>query len=174
MMIEGDGFFAVDIIEDEGSGIGYTRAGNFFTNSDGEIVLGNSDGPRLIGAPSIPSDYVGIEVTSDGTIFASQPGATTPTNLGQISLTRFMNPKGLRPIGNNIFVETEASGQPVEAEPASEGTGKLRQGFLEASNVDPVTELVELIKAQRAFELNSQSIQAADEALQVVANLRRG
>ncbi len=173
VMIDGDGFFAVDILEDEGSGIGFTRAGNFFVNSDGEIVLGNSQGPRLLDAPNIPVDATSIEITADGQVLVQQPGSPTPTTVGELELTTFVNPKGLRPIGNNIFVETEASGPPVEALPGEDGVGTLIQGFLEASNVDPVKELVELIKAQRAFELNSQTIQAADEALQVVGNLRR-
>jgi flagellar basal-body rod protein FlgG len=171
--IDGDGFFAVDIIENEGSGIGYTRAGNFFRNADGEIVLGNSDGPRLLNAPTIPADATSVEITSDGQVLVGLPGQPTPSAIGELTLTQFVNPKGLRPLGNNIFVETEASGPPVESAPGADGAGTLLQGYLESSNVDPVTELVELIKAQRAFELNSQSIQAADQALQVVANLRR-
>jgi len=173
LMIDGNGFFAVDILDNEGSGIGYTRAGNFFVNSDGEIVLGNSDGPRLEPPVTIPADAVTIEITSDGSVEVLQAGNPTTTNVGQIQLTSFINPKGLRPIGANVYVESQASGPPIEAAPGTDGVGTLVQGFLESSNVDPVRELVDLIKAQRAFELNSQSIQAADQALQVVANLRR-
>jgi len=173
LMIDGDGFFAVDIVEEAGGGIGYTRAGNFFVNSEGEVVLGNSDGPRIEPPITIPENATGIEVTSDGQVWVLEDGQTDPTNVGEILVTRFVNPKGLKPTGNNIWLETEASGPPVELEPGSEGAGKIVQGFLEGSNVDPVKELVDLVKAQRAFELNSQSIQAADEALTVVANLRR-
>lgn len=173
LMIDGNGFFAVDILEDESDGIGYTRAGNFFVNRDGELVLGNSDGPRIEPPVTIPTDATAIEVASDGRIFATIPGDATPQEVGQIDLFAFVNPKGLRPIGNNIFVRTDAAGDPVQATPGEEGVGTITQGFLEGSNVDPVKELVELIKSQRAFEMNSQSIQAADQALQVVANLRR-
>lgn len=173
LMIAGDGFFTVDILDDVGNGIGYTRAGNFFVNSDGEIVLGNSDGPRLEPPISIPADTESVTITADGNVEVLQAGATVPTNVGQILLSQFINPKGLKPIGNNIYVETQASGPPLESEPGQDGAGTLVQQFLEASNVDPVRELVELIKAQRAFELNSQTIQAADRALEVVSNLRR-
>jgi len=136
-------------------------------------VLGNSDGPRLEPPVTIPPDAVSVEITSDGAVNVLQTGNAVATNVGQIELTSFVNPKGLRPIGANIYVESEASGPPIEANPGADGVGTLVQGFLESSNVDPVRELVDLIKAQRAFELNSQSIQAADQALQVVANLRR-
>ncbi len=173
IMIEGNGFFAVDILEDEADGIGYTRNGNFFVNSEGAIVLGNSDGPALIGAPTIPADATSVEISSDGNVLVTQPGSPTPASVGQIDVTAFINPKGLRPIGNNVYVQTESSGPPAAGTPGEQGLGTLLQGFLEASNTDPVSELVELIKAQRAFELNSQTIQAADQALQVVANLRR-
>jgi len=173
VMVDGDGFFAVDIVEDKGSGIGYTRAGNFFVNSEGEIVLGNSQGPRLEPPVNIPTDATSVDITSDGQILVTEPGSPTPTNVGELTLNTFVNPKGLRPIGNNTFVETEASGPPIEATPGEDGTGTILQGFLESSNVDPVQELVSLIEAQRAFELNSQVIQSADESLQVVANLRR-
>jgi len=173
MMIEGKGFFGVKIPDDEGpDGIGYTRMGNFFTNADGELVLGNSDGPRIEPLITIPDDAVNVTITSDGRVFVTQPGGTQ-SEVGQIQLYSFINERGLTPIGRNLYVETEASGDPVTGNPNEDGLGKILQGHLEASNVDPVTELVELIKAQRAFEMNSQSIQAADQALQVVSNLRR-
>jgi len=172
LMIDGAGFFPVDILEDQGTGIGYARAGNFFLNSDGEVVLGNTDGPRLEPPVTIPPDALSVDVTTDGRVFVTQPGSPTPTEVGQIELVNFVNPQGLRAIGKNIFVESDASGPPTQAVPGEEGIGTLRQGFLEGSNVDPVKELVELIKSQRAFEMNSQSIEAADQALQVVANLR--
>jgi len=173
LMIDGQGFFAVDILQDEGDGIGYTRAGNFFVNRDGELVLGNSDGPRLEPPVTIPTDATAVEVASDGRIFAMIPGNAEPQEVGQIELSSFVNPKGLRPIGENLYVRTDAAGDPVQTTPGEDGVGTLKQGFLEGSNVDPVKELVELIKSQRAFEMNSQSIQAADQALQVVSNLRQ-
>ena len=173
LMIDGNGFFAVDILEEEGGGIGFTRAGNFFVNSDGEMVLGNSDGPRLEPPIEIPPETRSVQVTADGQVFVTLPDDPEPQNVGEIELANFINPKGLRAIGGNIYVETEASGPPIEAVPGEDGVGTIVQNFLEGSNVDPVKELVELIKSQRAFEMNSQSIQAADQALQVVANLRQ-
>ncbi|MBI1367593.1 MAG: flagellar basal-body rod protein FlgG [Planctomycetes bacterium] len=173
LMIDGGGFFAVDILQNEGDGIGYTRAGNFFVNSDGELVLGNSDGPRIEPPVTIPVEATKVDISSDGQVFATIPGTTEPQNVGQIQLSVFINPKGLRPIGGNIYVRTDAAGASGQANPGQDGAGKVVQGFLEGSNVDPVKELVELIKSQRAFEMNSQTIQAADQALQVVSNLRR-
>ena len=173
LMIDGAGFFAVDLFEDEGNGIGYARVGNFFKNADGDMVLGNSQGPRLEPLINIPDDARSLQIQADGRIMALLDGATELEEIGQIQLVTFVNPKGLRSIGENVFVETGASGPPVEGEPGLEGVGTIKQGFLEGSNVDAVRELVELINVQRAFEMNSQSIQAADEAMQVVANLRR-
>ena len=97
-----------------------------------------------------------------------------PAEIGQIELANFVNPPGLKPIGGNLFVETAASGPPIVGVPGEGSFGTLMQNFLEASNVDPVKELVALIKTQRAFEMNSQTVQAADQTLQVIANLRRG
>ncbi|MEX2673304.1 MAG: flagellar basal-body rod protein FlgG [Phycisphaeraceae bacterium] len=173
VMVSGDGFFAVDILQEIGNGIGYTRAGNFFVNNEGDMVLGNSDGPRLVPNVNIPEGTTSVDITADGRVFATLPNDPQPNEVGQIELTNFINPNGLRSIGGNIFVETEAAGPPIEAVPGEAGLGTLQQGFVESSNVDPVRELVSLIKAQRAFEMNSQTIQAADQSLQVVANLRR-
>jgi len=207
LYIKGNGFFAVDIVEDEGEGIGYTRSGNFFVNREGEMVFGNSDGPRLEPPIDLPTDATSVSIAADGTVSVTTPGSATQQVVGQIELVLFANPKGLKPIGGsifvesdasgdpipvnpgedgagtieqglkpigaNIFVETESSGPPIEGNPGEDGLGEVLQGFLESSNVNPVRELVDLIKTQRAFEMNSQSIQAADEALQVVSNLRR-
>lgn len=171
--IEGDGFFQVQIQDDIGTGTGYTRVGTFFINRDGQFVLGNSEGFLLEPAITVPADALDVTVGSDGTVEVTVPGSITPTTVGTIELARFVNDEGLQAIGSNIYVESEASGPPVTAVPGEGGAGTLVQEFLETSNVDPVRELVSLIKAQRAFELNSQSIQTADETLQVVGNLRR-
>jgi len=171
--IDGPGFFQVDILEEQGNGIGYTRSGNFFVNRDGEVVLGNSDGPRLEPPINVPQDTTSITVTADGRVLAFQDDAIEPTEVGQFELANFVNPAGLKPIGGNIFIETAGSGPPIEGVPGEANFGSILQSFLENSNVEPVKELVSLIKTQRAFELNSQTIQAADEALQVVGNLRR-
>jgi len=173
MMVDGNGLFQVNILEEIGDGIGYTRAGNFFVNQDGDLVLGNSDGPRMEPPINVPADTTRVEISSDGTIFGFAPGQVDPSNLGQIQLATFVNPNGLKSIGGNLLVESSASGPPIQGNPGEAQFGTIIQRFLESSNVDPVKELVTLIKTQRAFEMNSQSIQAADEALQVIGNLRR-
>ncbi|MFI4860633.1 MAG: flagellar basal-body rod protein FlgG [Phycisphaerales bacterium JB063] len=172
VFIEGDGFFEVEILEEYGGGTGYTRAGNFFVNSEGDLVLGNSDGPRVAGGINISGDVQSIEISPSGEVVIHRPDNST-SNAGTLQLHKFVNASGLQSIGGNIYVETEISGPPTAGEPGQQGFGKLGQGMLESSNVNPVTELVSLIKTQRAFEMNSQTIQAADEVLQVVGNLRR-
>jgi len=172
MMIRGRGFFQVSL-PNQGEGIGYTRAGNFFVNQDGELVLGSGDGPRLEPAITIPTDALRFEVTEDGTVNAFLPGQAEPSNVGQIELASFVNPNGLKAIGSNLYLPTAASGPSTNGTPGDQGFGSILHHYTEASNVDPVRELVDLIKTQRAFEMNSQSIQAADEALQVIGNLRR-
>lgn len=170
-MIQGDGFFQVEL---PGGGTGYTRAGNFVRNSAGELVLGNSAGYRLKDTPTIPADTPqnGVSIAADGQVIAQLPDGTTQS-VGQLNLARFPNPGGLLQHGANIFVASAASGDPVEGIPGQNGLGEIIPGHLELSTTEAVTELVELIKAQRVFQMNSQSIQTADEALQVVANLRR-
>lgn len=172
LMIEGIGFFQVTV-EDALGGIGYTRAGNFAINSDGELVLANDVGRRLDPVITIPEDATDIQVTNDGRVLVLQPGEVEPTEVGQIQIAAFVNPQGLKQIGENLYVQTEASGDPIVGNPAEDNLGTIRQGLLEASNVDPTRELVELIRTQRAFEMNSQSIRAADDVLQQVAQLRR-
>ena len=172
--IQGSGFFKVKIMDSIGGGVGYTRNGNFFVNNNGELVLGIGDGYKLIPPITIPPNTSEISISQDGNIEVIIGGQTTKQNVGQLSVTSFINPQGLQLQGGSIYTETTASGAPVDNTPGEGGTGQLLQGFLEASNVDPVKELVTLIKTQRAFELNSQSIQTADQALQTIGNLRRG
>lgn len=172
MYIAGDGFFEVEIVEEFGGGVGYTRAGNFAKNRDGELVLGNSDGPRLADGITVPDNVIGISISADGIITATLEDQSTQ-ELGQIQLHTFMNKSGLRSIGGNIYVETEISGPAVTGLPGDGSFGTIKHKHLETSNVSPVNELVQLIKTQRAFEMNSQTIQAADELLQTVGNLRR-
>jgi len=173
LMINGLGLFRVNILEEEGNGVGYTRAGNFFKNRDGDMVLGNIDGPRLEPPITIPDNAVRVDFSSDGRVFAFTPDQVEPQEIGQLELSTFVNPNGLKPIGKNLYVETAASGPPLEGAPGESPFGTILSKHLESSNVDPVQELVNLIKTQRAFEMNSQTIEAADEALQVIANLRR-
>ena len=172
MAITGDGFFQVDILEEYGGGKGYTRAGNFAVNRDNELVLGNSDGPRLSAGITVPSDAVGFDISSDGIITATFSDGST-AEAGQLELHGFVNKAGLKSIGGNIYVETEISGPATSGIPGEGAMGTIKHKHLETSNVSPVNELVQLIKTQRAFEMNSQTIQAADELLQTVGNLRR-
>ncbi len=173
IMIEGRGFFQVEIEDDVGDGIGYTRAGNFTLNADGEIVLATDQGRRLIPNIQIDETATRIDISTDGVVSVQLPGQIDPQIVGNIQIATFINPAGLRQMGENIFVPSAASGDPLVGDPAEDNRGRLRQKFLEGSNVDPVTELINLIRTQRAFEFNSQSIQAADEALQTIGNLRR-
>ena len=171
--ISGAGFFKVKILSTVGNGEAFTRNGNFFVNKDGELVLGMKDGYKLIPPINIPPNSTEINISSDGVITVLQAGQTAPTNVGQFKLAQFVNPQGLDILGGSLYRETEASGPPIESNPGQDGAGEILQGHLEGSNVDPVKELVTLIKTQRAFELNSQSIQTADQALQTIGNLRR-
>jgi len=173
MMINGPGFFKVKILQEDGGGFGFTRAGNFFVNRDGDIVLGNSEGPRLDPPVTLPAETLRVDISPDGNINAFTAGTTDPTNVGQVRVSSFVNPEGLEAFGRNLYVETPASGPPIEGTPGEGTLGTIAGRQIESSNVDPVRELVQLIKTQRAFEINSQTIQAADEALQVIGNLRR-
>lgn len=170
LAINGDGFFQIQ----QGTQTFYSRAGNFTRNANGQIVVGSADlGRLLVPNLTIPQDALEISVTGDGTVAVRQPGQTALNNLGQINLVKFINPQGLLQIGDNLYAATDASGQPVQGIPGQDGLGTLQQSFLEQSNAEPVQELVDLIHTQRNFELNSQVIQAADQQLQVVANIRR-
>jgi flagellar basal-body rod protein FlgG len=171
--ISGQGFFKVKVLSTVGNGEAFTRNGNFFVNKDGELVLGMKDGYKLIPPINIPPNATEINISADGVITVLQAGQTAPTNVGQFKLAQFVNPQGLDILGGSLYQATEASGPPLESNPGEDGAGELLQGHLEGSNVDPVKELVTLIKTQRAFELNSQSIQTADQALQTIGNLRR-
>ncbi len=171
--IEGEGFFQVRTIEDGSEITAYTRAGNFAQNAVGNVVLANSDGSLLEPPIAIPADAIEIAVARNGEVRVRQQGSNTLNVVGQVELARFVNPEGLKQIGRNLYVETDASGASVTGPPQSDGLGAISQGNLEMSNVDPVRELIDLITTQRAFELNSQSIQSADQSLQTVSNLRR-
>jgi flagellar basal-body rod protein FlgG len=171
--IQGPGFFKIKIIDTIGDGIGYTRNGAFFVNDKGELVLGMGDGYKLIPPITIPPGSTNIGISQNGLITYIKPGQTTRTTAGQLKIDQFINPQGLSLQGGSIYTRTEASGDPIESNPGEDGAGQTLQGYLEESNVDPVKELVSLIKTQRAFELNSQSIQTADQALQTIGNLRR-
>ncbi|HZW10084.1 MAG TPA: flagellar basal-body rod protein FlgG [Phycisphaerales bacterium] len=174
LMIDGMGFFRVRVEDSLGpGGVAYTRAGNFALNSDGEIVLANDQGRRLDFGSTIPEDAISVTINADGRVFVQQPGEAEPQELGQIEIATFVNPAGLKQVGENLFVETAASGPEIIGAPGEDNRGRILQGHLENSNVDPTRELIEMIRTQRAFEMNSNSIRAADETLRSVAQLRR-
>jgi flagellar basal-body rod protein FlgG len=158
--IEGSGFFAVMRPTGE---IGYTRAGSFQLDAQGRLTT--SDGLPLEPPITVPADSTAVTIAADGTVTAQQPGGHTPTPVGQIQVTTFANPNGLTSDGHNLYSPTAASGEPRTGAPAAEGRGALMQGSLEGSNVDVVSEMVAMIRAQRAYEMNSKVISAADEML---------
>ena len=169
--IEGRGFFQVT---DPTGEIVYTRAGNFSVNANGEMVIGSANTGRLLEPPIvIPEDATGISISAQGRVSVRQPQTTQLTPVGELELVSFINPEGLLKLGENLYAETGASGAPTAGTPGEEGLGVLRQTMLEASNVQPVRELIDLITTQRAFELSSQAVQVGDEMMQLVANLRR-
>lgn len=172
--IDGDGFLQVTVEPERApGGVAYTRAGNLNINSDGELVLANDQGRRLEPGITIPDGTQHISISRDGRVSVQLEGEAEPQEVGQIQLARFINPAGLKQIGESLFTESAASGPPVVGNPDEEGRGGIQQGFLEGSNVSPTNELINLIRTQRAFEMNSQVIRAADETLQSVAQLRR-
>ncbi|MBI1191377.1 MAG: flagellar basal-body rod protein FlgG [Tepidisphaera sp.] len=172
--INGNGFFQVSVEDTLGSGgLAFTRAGNFTRNSDGELVLANDQGRRLSPRIQIPAEAQTISIGADGLVSYTVAGQSAPVQLDRIQLATFINPAGLKQVGENLYVETAASGPPITGDPGTDSRGTLQSGELEASNVDPTKELIELIRTQRAFEMNSQSIRAADETLRNVAQLIR-
>ncbi len=169
MAIEGQGFFQV---QDSSGQTLYTRAGNFSTNATGELVLGSaSSGRRLFPNVQLPPGATNFSITEDGVMSYVLNGTQTPLNT--LEIATFTNPEGLLKLGDNLYATTEASGQPTTGNPNLNGVGQIRGGTLEASNVEPVQELIDLITTQRSFELNSQAIQAGDQILQLISNLRR-
>ncbi len=168
MAIEGDGFFQV--LQPDGT-IAYTRDGSFKLSSDGQFTT--SDGYYMEPGITIPEDAQSIAIGTDGTVSVIVAGSNDPQEVGQIELARFINPAGLSAIGHNLYEETPASGAAIVGTPDSDGLGRVTQGYLEMSNVDVVTEMVNMIVAQRAYEINSKMIQTADDMSSLVNNLKR-
>ncbi|MCA3006672.1 MAG: flagellar basal-body rod protein FlgG [Planctomycetaceae bacterium] len=171
--IQGAGFFQVQMPDNVPGSVGFTRSGSLALNQDNELVLANDQGRRLQPPVTLPANATSVSIDSDGQVFVSIPGDQTPQLVGQINISVFVNPAGLEPLGENIWAQSEASGPPQEGTPNSDNRGQLLQNFLENSNVDPTEELINLIRTQRAFEMNSNTIRAADEALRTASNLRR-
>ena len=166
--IQGKGFF--QITQPDGT-TAFTRAGSFKLDNTGRMVT--ADGLAMQPAITIPNNALSISIGPQGSVAVTQPGSPAPTVLGNIQLASFQNPAGLQSIGFNLFTQSDASGQPQIGNPQSIDLGSTQQGFLELSNVSVVEEMVNLIAAQRAYEVNSKTVQTADEMLQISNNMKR-
>jgi flagellar basal-body rod protein FlgG len=168
LVIEGNGFFQVRLPNGD---IAYTRSGSFHLNREGSIVT--ADGNPLDPQITIPNDALTITVGTDGTVSVTQPGQSQAQQVGTIQLALFQNPAGLNSIGKNLFMPTTSSGEPISGPAGENGIGTINQGFLEQSNVSVVEEMVNMIIGQRAYEINSKVVRAADEMLQTINNVPR-
>ena len=170
--IEGKGFFQVS--DPVTQNFLYTRAGDLDINANGALVIGSAQTGRLLEPPvTIPADATAVVINPNGEVMVRQAGQVNLTQVGQIQMAQFINPDGLLKVGENLYQQTDASNTANLSNPGQDGLGIVRQGQLESSNVEPVKELIDLITTQRGFELNSQAIQAGDQVLQQIANLRR-
>ncbi|MEM1138820.1 MAG: flagellar basal-body rod protein FlgG [Pseudomonadota bacterium] len=167
MAIEGRGYFRVTL--PDGSE-GYTRSGSFGVSPSGQLVT--PEGYVVQPGITVPQNAVDVSINAQGVVEAIIPGQVAPQQLGQLDLAIFFNPGGLQPLGDNLFVETAASGAAQVGTPGSSGYGSINQGFLETSNVNSVSEITSLITAQRAYEMNAKVISTSDEMLSVTSNLR--
>jgi flagellar basal-body rod protein FlgG len=168
LAIEGNGFLQITLPSGDKA---YTRAGALKRNSEGRIVT--SDGYPLEPNITIPQNTINVSIEADGTVSAQVQGQTTPQQIGTIELATFQNLAGLKAMGKSLFLETEASGTPVVGRPGENGMGTTLQGYIEMSNVNVMQEMINLIIGQRAYEINTKAIQAADEMLQMAASIRR-
>lgn len=163
--VQGQGF--LQVLRPDGT-MGYTRDGSLKLDAQGQLVTAN--GYQLQPAITIPEDATSVTIGTDGVVSVMQPGQAQPTQIGQLQLADFMNPSGLQPAGENMYLETGSSGAPTVGNPGSNGVGSLVQGSLESSNVNVVQELVGMIEAQRAYEMNSKAISTVDGMLQYASN----
>jgi len=168
MAIQGNGFFKITTPTGDTA---YTRNGSFKLNSEGSIV--NGSGYKVDPEIVIPNNLINISIAQDGTVSGVDPSTGATQTLGQITLTNFINPAGLAPQGDSLYLATDTSGDPVDGTPGLNGIGTIRQGMVEGSNVQLVTEMVNLITAQRGYEANSKSITTTDTMLQTVNQLKR-
>ncbi len=166
LAISGNGFFPLQLPDGT---TGYTRDGAFHVDAQGQLV--NSNGLPMSPPIVVPANATSVTIGSDGTITAMLAGQQNATQIGQVQLATFMNPAGLDPRGQNIFLETDASGTPTLATPGLNGAGMVQQGYVETSNVNVVEELVAMIQTQRAYEINSKAIQTSDQMLAKVSQL---
>ncbi len=164
--INGSGFFQVLT---PGGQMAYTRDGSFQMNNVGQLVT--ASGYLIQPAMTIPSNAQSVTVGKDGVVSVTLPNSAAVTNVGTLQLTTFMNPAGLTALGENLYSETAASGNPITGAPGTNGTGTLQQGYVETSNVNVVEELVNMIQTQRAYEINSKAVTTSDQMLQKLAQL---
>ncbi len=167
LAVKGRGFFRITLPSGEDA---YTRSGAFQVNAQGQLV--NSDGYPVAPGITIPQAAQSVTINTTGEVQAKMAGQTTPQTVGQIELVNFFNEAGLEAIGDSLFLETPASGNPTTGVPGATGYGTLLQGFLETSNVNAVQEITNLITAQRAYEMNSKVITTSDEMLRTITSLR--
>jgi len=167
LAIDGRGYFQVTLPSGQ---TGYTRAGNFAVNAEGQLVT--ADGYAIEPSITVPQEATAIQITRDGVVEVTTAGSPDPQQIGQLEIASFINPAGLEAIGDNMYLETPASGAATTATPGSPGLGTVMQGYLELSNVNAVEEISALIVAQRAYEMNARVITAADEMLQSTTQLR--
>ena len=168
LAIKGRGYFQVEL--PEGKGTAYTRDGAFQRNGDGVIVT--HDGYVVQPEITIPEDAVEVYVNASGEVWVKQDGQTEEVNVGQLEIATFVNEAGLEAMGQNLFLETQASGAPVVDNPDTEGFGSIQSGYLETSNVNPVSEITELVSAQRAYEMNSKIITTSDQMLSTINQMK--
>lgn len=168
LAIEGDGFFQIQMPDGTTT---YTRSGSFKRDGQGRVVT--SDGYPLMPEMVIPSNTTKISIGTDGTVSVLQSGQSSATTVGNIQLATFQNPAGLSSLGRNLYQVTDASGDATTGTAGQNGIGTLSQGFLEMSNVNVMEEMVNMIVGQRAYEINSKAVQAADEMLQQANNMKR-
>jgi flagellar basal-body rod protein FlgG len=163
--IDGKGF--LQVMMPDGT-LSYTRNGEMMIDAQGQLVT--AAGLPIQPAVTIPADAISVTIGTDGTVSVTQPGSAISNQIGNIQIVDFINPAGLQPVGQNMFVETAASGAPQAGTPGLNGLGTLMQGFIEGSNVNVVEELVSMIETQRAYEMNSKAIATSDQMLQFVNN----
>jgi flagellar basal-body rod protein FlgG len=166
LAVNGGGFFQVQMPDGT---TGYTRDGSFQLDAQGRMVT--SRGYPLTAGITLPAESQSITVSSDGVVTAKLPGNPVPQQVGNIELANFINSAGLEPLGQNLFAESLASGNPITGAPGSAGLGSVMQGMVETSNVNVVQELVTMIQTQRAYEMNSKAIQTSDQMLQRLSQL---
>ncbi|MCP9758641.1 flagellar basal-body rod protein FlgG [Aquitalea sp. S1-19] len=166
--IIGQGFLQVQMAD---GNTGYTRAGQLQVNAEGQLVT--AQGLPLVPAMTLPANATSVTISESGQVSVGVPGSTQLQAVGQLTLASFVNPTGLLALGGNLFQETDASGAPVEGNPGADGMGKLKQGALEGSNVQVVEEMVEMIAAQRTYEMNTKVLSAADNMMQNLAQSAR-